>query len=107
MLRDMDQIAPNKTPVIDLEEPRAAIPSRDEITVADICDRLGRKVIAERVGVGVTAVSNASVEGKFASAWFLAIKGMCDDIGIPCPERLFKFKMARPDGAAPTDMGAD
>ena len=64
------------------------------ITASNICDVLGRRAIAARVGVGVTAVSNASVEGIFSAAWYDTIRLMCQEAGIECPRSLFKWKRA-------------
>lgn len=63
-------------------------------TASSICDALGRRAIAERIGVGITAVSNASVEGVFSATWYDTIYGMCQDAGIDCPRDLFKWKRA-------------
>lgn len=96
----MDQITPPQPPYSEPDAATAPILDDATITAADICDRLGRKAIADCIGVGLTAVSNASAEGSFSPAWFVAIKAMCDREGIACPERLFRFKIARPlDGA--------
>ena len=69
-------------------------------TAADICDALGRKAIAERIGVGLTAVSNASVLGQFPAYWYLAIREMCAESGLPCPDAMFSFV---PSGAEQPD----
>lgn len=61
------------------------------IAASDICDALGRKAIADRIGVGLTAVSNASVDGGFPAKWFAVLREMCAEVGIECPERLFNF----------------
>ena len=61
-----------------------------------ICDNLGRKNIAERLGVGPTSVSNASVAGVFPASWYLVVKEMCDEVGIECPVESFSFKSALP-----------
>lgn len=57
-----------------------------------ICDTLGRANIADALGVGLTAVSNAAVSGKFPASWFPAVREMCDAAGVDCPEELFRFK---------------
>lgn len=62
-----------------------------KITASDICDVLGRRAIADKIGVGMSAVSNASVDGRFPAKWFRAIQSMCSDAGIECPDRLFNF----------------
>lgn len=60
-------------------------------SVAAICDALGRRRIADVVGVRVTAVSNAVSDGRFSARWFDAIDKMCGEAGIPCPRHLFSF----------------
>lgn len=62
-----------------------------QTTVSYICTALGRKVIAEKIGVGITAVSNASAQGVFPARWYVAIKSLCADAGIDCPDHLFSF----------------
>ena len=62
-----------------------------QTTASDICDALGRKIIAQKLGVGITAVSNASVQGRFSARWYVAIKSLCADAGIDCPDELFSF----------------
>ncbi|MBR9766223.1 MAG: bacteriophage CI repressor [Rhodobacteraceae bacterium] len=60
-------------------------------TVSNICDALGRRAIADRVGVGLTTVSNAATSNRFPAKWYVLIKAMCDDAGIECPMDLFSF----------------
>lgn len=107
MLTGMDQITPPQPPDVDPEAAARPVPLEECITVADICDRLGRRAIAETIGVGATAVSNASAEGLFSPAWFVGIKTMCDKAGLPCPERLFKWKIARPEDRAEQDTAVE
>lgn len=61
------------------------------ISVSNICDSLGRREIAHRLGVKTTAVSNAVVAERFPARWFVVIKSMCDEADLPCPEHLFTF----------------
>ena len=65
-----------------------------QLTVASICDAIGRKALAERVGVGMTTISNAVVDGRFPAKWFLAVRDMCLEKGIESPEALFTFANA-------------
>ena len=60
--------------------------------VSDMCDQLGRKRIADSIGVRVTAVSNASVDGAFPASWFNVIDALCDEAGIKLSRSLFNFK---------------
>lgn len=57
-----------------------------------IIERLGRKAIADRLHVGLTAVGNAASDNMFPAAWYAAIKDMCDEVGQECPTFVFNFK---------------
>lgn len=59
--------------------------------VALICDKVGRKVVAERLGVGKTAVSNAATEGMFPARWYREIRLLCEEHGVECGDDLFNF----------------
>lgn len=61
-----------------------------------ICDALGRKRMAERLGVGLPAISNAAADGQFPAKWFAVLRDMCAEAGVECPEALFKFIGADP-----------
>lgn len=61
------------------------------ISVADLCDAIGRKEIAVAVNVRVSAVSNAVKDNCFPSRWYLVVKGLARAKKVPCPERLFAF----------------
>lgn len=61
-------------------------------TASELADALGRKTIADALGVGLTAVSNAVVRGWFPSSWFLAVKSVADAAGQECPPALFKMR---------------
>jgi hypothetical protein len=61
------------------------------ITASDICDALGRRNMAQRLGVSKTAISNAAVDGTFPARWYLVLSTMCDERGVPCPKELFSF----------------
>lgn len=65
-------------------------------TVSTICDTLGRRAIADRVGVGLTTVSNAATSNCFPAKWYILIKAMCDEEGIECPMYLFSFVASSP-----------
>lgn len=62
--------------------------------VHQICQVLGRKRIADSLGVGGTAVSNAVVAGVFPSSWFAVIADLCVAEGIDCPRDAFNWKAA-------------
>lgn len=57
-----------------------------------IADVLGRKAMAERLGVGATAVSNAVVRGWFPPSWYFVIDKMCEGVGIECYPEMFRMK---------------
>ncbi len=70
-----------------------------------ICDAIGRKAIADHIGASLTAVSNASTEGKFPARWYRGIRDLCAGAGIPCPDDAFNF--IRPiNPNAPTEDAA-
>lgn len=58
---------------------------------------IGRECLARRVGVGLTAISNASVRDSIPASWFIVVKNMCGECGIDCPEGLFSFAVDRGD----------
>lgn len=66
------------------------------ITVADLCDAIGRKNIARAVPVSVSAVSNAVKDNCFPSRWYLVVKGLAEDNELPCPDSLFAFSPPAP-----------
>lgn len=68
-----------------------------------VADALGRRQIADRLGVGETAVSNAVVRGWFPATWFFVLQDMCREEGLDCPPWLFKMKGSTPN----VDTGGD
>lgn len=62
-----------------------------KITAKTICDAIGRKAIADHIGASLTAVSNASTEGKFPARWYRGIRDLCVRAGVPCPDEAFNF----------------
>lgn len=77
-------------------------------TASILADAVGRKNMADALGVGLTAVSNAVVRGWFPSSWFLAVKALADRRGIDCPPDLFKMKPgASPSVDCPTPVQGD
>lgn len=75
-------------------------PEQMKSSVAMICDTIGRKVVADRIGVGKTAVSNAVVEGIFPARWYREMRSLCAEHDLPCPDDLFNFV------SAPNEAGA-
>lgn len=78
--------------------------------------KLGRKKMAEALGILPTAVSNAVVRGSFPPAWFNVCEAMARGHGIECPPELFNQRQlhnspsstassgpASPDGLLPVD----
>lgn len=63
----------------------------NSITVAEICDQVGRRVVAKACGIGLTAVSNAVVTNVFPAKWYLVVKRLCERADIECPDTLFSF----------------
>ena len=62
------------------------------ITTHTLADALGRKAMADALGVGLTAVSNAVVRGQFPASWFLVVRAMAETAGKDCPPALFGMK---------------
>ena len=58
---------------------------------AHLADALGRKRMADAIGVGLTAVSNAVVRNTFPASWFIVCKSLAEESGIECPPDLFSF----------------
>lgn len=59
-----------------------------------IADTLTQRAIAQRLGLGVTAVNNAVKRGVFPASWFPVVREMCREADIDCPETAFNFKTA-------------
>lgn len=55
---------------------------------------VGRRNIADAAGVGLTAVSNAVVRGRFPSSWFLICQELAEKAGVACPPELFGMRVA-------------
>ena len=55
---------------------------------------LGRKEMAQELGVGLTAISNAVVAGAFPAAWFNTLEALAKAKGIDCPRHLFAWRKA-------------
>jgi hypothetical protein len=59
---------------------------------SQIADALGRADMADALGVGKTAVSNAVVRKRFPATWFLVLSDMCAGKGLECPPDLFDMR---------------
>ncbi|WPZ23130.1 hypothetical protein T7987_07835 [Sulfitobacter faviae] len=60
-------------------------------STSEVCDKLGRKRMADSLGVGVTTISNAAVSGAFPAKWYVVMQEMCRAEGVECPDDLFNF----------------
>lgn len=75
-------------------------------SVASICDALGRRAIADAVGVRLTQVSNSVTAGQFPARWFDVIDRMCAGAGLSCPRHLFSFVAIEVPADAPSPTAA-
>ncbi len=62
------------------------------MTASKMCDALGRKAMAARLGVSKAAISNACSGNIFSASWYVVLADMCGEIGIECPLDLFNFR---------------
>ena len=76
------------------------------ITVAEICDRIGRKEIAGALNVRVTAVSNAVKDNCFPSKWYLIVRELAQAAATECPDRLFAFSRPGNPDTPPAEPAA-
>lgn len=58
----------------------------------EFADQVGRKKIAQTVGVNAQAVSNAVVRGQFPSSWFVSCSQLAALIDVDCPAGLFGMR---------------
>jgi len=71
----------------------------EDVSVRTICDAIGRGVIAGKLDVPLTAVSNAVRANRFPARWYAVVKSECDERHLSCPLWLFRF-------AGPADVSA-
>lgn len=79
------------------------------MTVSDICNVLGRAKLATALGVRLSAVSNAVVDGRFPAKWYRVVHEMCGEARIDCPVGLFNFvdpPSADPEPTTPDEDAA-
>lgn len=63
------------------------------IEIDQFAAAIGRKKIAEAVGVLPTAVSNAVVRRrKFPGYWYDTLHQLAEKEGVPCPREMFSWK---------------
>lgn len=68
------------------------------LTALELADALGRRKMADRLGVLPTAVSNAVVRGSFPSSWFCECSRMAVEAGLTTkPEQLEGLFGMKPD----------
>ncbi len=67
------------------------------ITASKLADAIGRKKLADSLGVGVTAVSNHVVMNSFPASWFFVCSRLATEVGVICPKELFSFKSPKVD----------
>lgn len=60
-------------------------------TVERICDAIGRRQIADAIGVRLTSVSNAVADGRFPARWYYVLNQLASDAGLQVPHHLFSF----------------
>lgn len=58
-------------------------------------DAVGRRTIADALGVGLTAVSNAYVDDRFPASWFDALDRIASEAGEDLPRSAFNWKRAK------------
>ncbi|WP_109464387.1 helix-turn-helix domain-containing protein [Albibacillus kandeliae] len=68
--------------------------------VKAICDGVGRKELADRLGVGKASITNALREGAFPASWYMEVKALCDASGLDCPLEAFNFRSSANEDAA-------
>lgn len=73
------------------------------ITAPQFADAVGRRNIAEALNVGLTAVSNAVVRGRFPASWFVTCSALAVIAGVECPPGL--FGMRKPDNTPNVEGG--
>jgi hypothetical protein len=75
---------------------------------SELADTLGRRAIADAVGVGLTAVSNAVIRGAFPSSWYVACQTLAAEKHCECPPALFGMKAGAPQDVnlSPDNKGA-
>ncbi|WP_111732222.1 hypothetical protein [Roseovarius amoyensis] len=76
------------------------------MTVSEMCDALGRKAMAARLGVSKAAISNACSDNIFSAGWYGVLADMCGEIGIDCPLDLFNFRAPVADSTHEAERSA-
>jgi hypothetical protein len=63
----------------------------DKEAAKSLANKIGRKKLAETLGVVPTAVGNAVSRGCFPAAWFMVVSDLAEREGVNCPPHLFKM----------------
>lgn len=64
----------------------------EKIDAEAFLESVGRETLSDRLGVGLTAISNASVANKLSNGWYEAIEDICKDKGLEFPKHLFNMR---------------
>lgn len=75
-------------------------------TVSSILKTIGRAELSRRLGVGSTTISAAAVAGKFPSAWYPTVKGMCEEHGLNVTDDMFNFRQDKQQDQGSQERGA-
>lgn len=76
----------------------------DQHQVHQIVSQLGDEAITRELGVSIHSVRAAKRERVFPASWYAAVKRLCDEAGIDCPEDAFNFRS--PTSDAPSERKA-
>lgn len=60
---------------------------------------IGRSEFEQFVGISPQVVSRALKENAMPCHWYMRVKALCAEIGIECPDHLFKW-LSAPEGDA-------
>jgi hypothetical protein len=58
-------------------------------TTLSFANAVGRKNLADAVGVGPQAVTNAVKRGRFPSSWYVVGQSLASKVGVQCDPELF------------------
>lgn len=77
------------------------------ITTLTFANAVGRKSMADALGVKPTAVSNAVVRGTFPASWFLVLQALAREKKAECPPELFGMRAPPQDVDAAAPLQGD
>ena len=61
------------------------------MTVSELFTLLGRAEITAKTGIGPQVLSRAAVANIMPCGWYPAMRDLCAEIDVECPERLFRW----------------